>query len=132
MYKAKHFDEATILFTDFKGFTEQSAKLSAQDLVLELNTCFKAFDGIMEKHRIEKIKTIGDAYMAASGINTDGINELESAKLMVLAALEMQAFIVKRKNEFDAQISSPSGRLGGAFNKVLCFHAGLFLDDSIL
>lgn len=100
--EAKHFDEATILFTDFKGFTEHSAKLSAQDLVLELNTCFKAFDGIMDKYKIEKIKTIGDAYMAASGINTDGINELKSAKLMVLAALEMQDFISKRKAENDA------------------------------
>jgi len=95
--EAKHFDEATILFTDFKGFTEQSARLSAKDLVLELNICFKAFDGIMDKFKIEKIKTIGDAYMAASGINTDGINERESAKLMVLAALKMQEFICTRK-----------------------------------
>ena len=55
----------------------------------------------MDKYKIEKIKTIGDAYMAASGINTDGINELESAKLMVLAALKMQEFIRTRKAGMD-------------------------------
>ena len=66
--EAKHFDEATILFTDFKGFTEQSAKLSAADLVNEINYCLEAFDGIAGKYGIEKIKTIGDAYMAAGGL----------------------------------------------------------------
>ena len=92
--EARDFDMVSILFTDFKGFTEASAKLSAQELVSEINTCFKAFDGIMEKHKIEKIKTIGDAYMAAGGlpVPTD-----DSVKNTVLAALEMQDFIEARK-----------------------------------
>jgi adenylate cyclase len=96
---ARNFDLVSILFTDFKGFTEQSAKLSASELVYEINQCFEAFDGIMEKYGIEKIKTIGDAYMAAGGlpVPTD-----ESVKNTVLAALEMQAFISKRKTEMDA------------------------------
>src|SRR5205085_1596695 len=60
---AKHFDRATILFTDFKGFTELAELLSPADLVDEIDTCFKAFDTIITAHGIEKIKTIGDAYM---------------------------------------------------------------------
>ncbi len=97
--EARDFNMVSILFTDFKGFTEQSAKLSAADLVNEINHCFEAFDGIMEKYGIEKIKTIGDAYMAAGGlpVPTD-----DSIKNTVLAALEMQTFIVSRKAAMDA------------------------------
>ena len=97
---ARDFELVSILFTDFKGFTAASEKLSAQDLVSEINNCFEAFDGIMGKYGIEKIKTIGDAYMAAGGlpVPTD-----DSVKNTVLAALEMQDFISKRKVELDAQ-----------------------------
>ena len=66
--KAKEFAEVTILFTDFKGFTGISEKLSASELVAELNTCFRTFDNIITAKSIEKIKTIGDAYMAAGGL----------------------------------------------------------------
>jgi adenylate cyclase len=98
--EARDFDMVSILFTDFKGFTAASEKLSAQDLVAEINTCFEAFDGIMGKYNIEKIKTIGDAYMAAGGlpVPTD-----DSVKNTVLASLEMQAFISKRKIELDSK-----------------------------
>ncbi len=91
---ARSFDMVTILFTDFKSFTETSSKLSAHDLVEEINTCFVAFDSIVEKYGIEKIKTIGDAYMAAGGlpVPTD-----DSVKNTVLAAIEMQNFIGERK-----------------------------------
>ena len=65
---AKQFDEVTVMFTDFKGFTQISEKLSAKELVAEIHTCFKAFDDIITKHGIEKIKTIGDAYMCAGGL----------------------------------------------------------------
>ncbi len=96
---ARDFDKVSILFTDFKGFTEQSAKLSAAELVSEINHCFEAFDGIMEKYGIEKIKTIGDAYMAAGGLP---IPSDDSIKNTVLAALEMQKFIVDRKAELES------------------------------
>jgi tetratricopeptide (TPR) repeat protein len=66
--RARDIDNVSILFTDFKGFTSVSEQLSAQDLVAEINTCFKAFDEIIARHGIEKIKTIGDAYMAAGGL----------------------------------------------------------------
>jgi len=96
--EARDFDLVSILFTDFKGFTEQSAKLSASELVGEINYCFEGFDGIMEKYGIEKIKTIGDAYMAAGGLP---IPTNTSVKNTVLAALEMQSFIQSRKKYND-------------------------------
>lgn len=91
--KARDFDMVSILFTDFKSFTQNSSKLNAQELVAEINTCFEAFDGIMEKFGIEKIKTIGDAYMAAGGLP---IYSEDSIKNTVLAGLEMQSFITAR------------------------------------
>jgi class 3 adenylate cyclase/Tfp pilus assembly protein PilF len=98
--QARDFDMVSILFTDFKGFTEASAKLSASDLVAEINTCFEAFDLIMEKYKIEKIKTIGDSYMAAGGLP---VPTTHSVKNTVLAALEIQNFVIQRKIENDAQ-----------------------------
>ena len=91
--QAQDFEMVSILFTDFKSFTQASEKLSAQELVKEINSCFEAFDGIIEKYGIEKIKTIGDAYMAAGGLP---VPSDESVKNTVLAALEMQAFITER------------------------------------
>ena len=98
--EAKHFDRVTILFTDFRGFTEASEKLSAQELVEELNTCFKAFDNIITARGIEKIKTIGDAYMCAGGLPDP---RSSSPTDVVYAGLEMQAFMIARKKERDAQ-----------------------------
>ncbi len=93
---ARHFDTATILFTDFKGFTQVSEQVTPAELVAELNTCFKAFDGIMEKHGIEKIKTIGDAYMAAGGLP----DPRNGAPVDVVnAALEMQCFMQQHRME---------------------------------
>jgi class 3 adenylate cyclase/Tfp pilus assembly protein PilF len=97
--EARDFELVSILFTDFKSFTETSAKLNAIDLVAEINICFEAFDGIIEKYDIEKIKTIGDAYMAAGGLP---VPTEDSVKNTVMAALEMQDFIGKRKSENDA------------------------------
>lgn len=98
--EARDFDLASILFTDFKGFTEQSAKLTAADLVSEINHCFEAFDGIMETYGIEKIKTIGDAYMAAGGlpVPTD-----DAVRKTILAAIEIQAFMTKRYQQQKSQ-----------------------------
>ena len=66
--KARSYNNVTILFTDFKGFTELSATLSPPALVKEIHHCYMAFDEIMVRHKVEKIKTIGDAYMAAGGL----------------------------------------------------------------
>ncbi|MBI1306442.1 MAG: hypothetical protein GC181_07500 [Bacteroidetes bacterium] len=91
---ARNYDVATILFTDFKEFTQISSRMSAGDLVQEIDTCFKAFDSICEKYQIEKIKTIGDSYMAAGGLP---VPKDRTARDTVLAGLEMMDFILKRK-----------------------------------
>ncbi|MEO8590398.1 MAG: adenylate/guanylate cyclase domain-containing protein [Flavobacteriales bacterium] len=98
--QARDIDNVSILFTDFKGFTSVSEQISAQQLVAEINTCFKAFDRIIARHGIEKIKTIGDAYMAAGGLAAPTPH---SARNTVLAALEMQAFMQQYKAERDAE-----------------------------
>ena len=66
----QHYDSVSVLFTDFESFTKLAEAMSSQDLVEELNTYFSAFDDIMEQFGLEKIKTIGDAYMSAGGIPT--------------------------------------------------------------
>ena len=87
---AKLIDFATVLFTDFKGFTALSEILSPEKLVNDINVCFSAFDFIMERHNIEKIKTIGDSYMAAGGLPT--VNETHALDV-VRAAMEIQTFM---------------------------------------
>lgn len=94
--EARQFDEVSVLFTDFKEFTKTASKLDAKSLVTEINECFKVFDDIIDKYKIEKIKTIGDAYMAAGGLHTPRNSE---PKDVVLAAIEMQEFISKRKKQ---------------------------------
>jgi adenylate cyclase len=98
--EAKQFDEVTVMFTDFKSFTLISERLSPAELVTELDTCFKAFDEIITRHGIEKIKTIGDSYMCAGGIPTKSQTH---ASDVVKAAIEIQDFaqklMLKRKDE---------------------------------
>ena len=98
--QAQLIDQVTVLFTDFKGFTALSEVLSPENLVKEINECFSAFDYIMEKHNIEKIKTIGDAYMAAGGLPTR--NETHAIDV-VRAALEIQDFMLKHAKERKAR-----------------------------
>jgi class 3 adenylate cyclase len=93
---AKLFDDVTVLFTDFVGFTKVSERLTPQQLVDELHACFSAFDAIMEKHNIEKIKTVGDAYLAVSGLPLANNNHAEN---LVKAAIEIRDFMRRRKLE---------------------------------
>ncbi len=88
--EARLMDQVTVLFTDFQDFTIQAEKLSPQNLVSEINECFSAFDQICEKHGIEKIKTIGDSYMAAGGLPASCPDH---AQRVVRAALDMRNFI---------------------------------------
>ncbi len=92
--EAVHIDQVTVLFTDFKGFTAMSETLSPQELVRDLNECFSAFDRITEKYGIEKIKTIGDAYMAAGGLPTPNTTH---AVDVINAAFEIRDFIAEGK-----------------------------------
>jgi len=98
--KARNFESVSVLFTDFKGFIQISEKLSAEELVEEINTCFKEFDAICKKYDVEKIKTIGDAYMAAGGLPVPGN---DSVKHTVLAGLEMKDFMIRKKQKCDTE-----------------------------
>lgn len=91
---AKRFDSVTVLFTDFKGFTAYSQNLPPEELVKSVDFYFSKFDAIMHKHGLEKIKTIGDAYMCAGGLNSGQRNH---AKRMVLAAFEIIEFVRQTK-----------------------------------
>jgi adenylate cyclase len=92
----KHYDKVTVLFGDFKGFTNVAEKLSPKEIINELNICFSSFDAICEKYNLERIKTIGDCYMCAGGLPTENdTNPLDA----VLAGLEMQEFLKNRKIE---------------------------------
>ena len=84
---ADRFDEVTILFADVVGFTELSAHLSPIELVTLLNKLFSAFDGLTDRHNLEKIKTIGDKYMVAGGLPTHRPDHAEAVAEM---ALDMQ------------------------------------------
>ena len=92
--ESKLINEVTVLFTDFKGFTQLSEQFTAQELVAEINECFSAFDRIMEKNHVEKIKTIGDAYMAAGGLPSS--NQTHASDV-VNAALEIQQYMINYK-----------------------------------
>jgi adenylate cyclase len=108
---ARYFDHVTVLFTDFVDFTQAGEHMSPQELVNELHSCFKAFDDIISSYGIEKIKTIGDAYLAVSGIP---VPEDEHGELVVRAALEIRDFMVERKQRlgdksFSVRIGIHSG-----------------------
>lgn len=87
---ARHYNQVSVLFTDFKGFTRFAESTRPEDLVNELDRCFIAFDDIIERYRLEKIKTIGDAYMCAGGVPTKTAN---NAVAIVLAGLSIRDFM---------------------------------------
>jgi len=96
----KHYDKVSVLFTDFKGFTKIAEKLTPQELVEELNQCFLEFDKIIDKHNLEKIKTIGDAYMCAGGIPVaNDTNPIDIVK----AGLEIKEYMENLKKEREAR-----------------------------
>ncbi|MDX1912774.1 MAG: tetratricopeptide repeat protein, partial [Saprospiraceae bacterium] len=102
---ARQFDAVTVLFTDFVDFTSISEKLTPQELVSELHLNFKAFDEIIERYGLEKIKTIGDAYMAVSGLP---VPDPEHARKAAMAALEIQSY-TRSRTGFDIRIGLHSG-----------------------
>lgn len=106
--EAKLFDRVTVLFTDFVNFTQTSEKLTPHKLVAELNKCFQAFDLIMDKHELEKIKTIGDSYLAVGGLP---LISQDHAKKTVDAAVDILAWVHDPINEclFDIRLGLHSG-----------------------
>ena len=94
---AEHFEEATILFADIVGFTSISARIEPLQLVAGLNKIFSAFDRLTEKHGLEKIKTIGDAYMVVGGLPVSRPDHCEAIANM---ALDMQTYMQDVENIF--------------------------------
>ncbi|HFA47809.1 MAG TPA: adenylate/guanylate cyclase domain-containing protein [Bacteroidetes bacterium] len=112
--RAHEYDNISVLFSDFQGFSQIAKRLSPEELVAELDYCFTAFDRIIDKYRLQKIKTIGDAYMCVGGLYTQGNTHV---KRMIYAALEIQLFLdnLKKKREaegkhfFEARIGIHTG-----------------------
>lgn len=90
----KRFENITVLFTDLVGFTTLSSNMRPEALVKTLDDLFRCFDDIIQSHGLEKIKTIGDAYMAVSGFSNDNSN---SAALAISAAKQMLEVLESRK-----------------------------------
>lgn len=94
----KRHKNVTVLFTDFEGFTELVASTSAITLVNELNDIFGRFDEIMEETEVEKIETIGDAYMAACGLEDEIINHAANC---ITAAKKMLSYLEERNKNHE-------------------------------
>jgi class 3 adenylate cyclase/ligand-binding sensor domain-containing protein len=113
--KAKRHELVTVMFSDFKGFSKISEHMDPEDLVAEIDHCFRAFDEIMEKYELEKIKTVGDAYLCVGGMHEE--DDGHEALRVTLAALEIQAFMeglgIQRRLEgkpfFEARIGIHTG-----------------------
>jgi class 3 adenylate cyclase len=112
--KARRYPETTVMFADFRNFTKMSEVLSPEQLVREIDKCFRAFDMILSQYPdIEKIKTIGDAYMCASGFT----DRKSIPKNIIQAALEFQEYLDEVKEEkqrrglpyFEARIGLHTG-----------------------
>jgi len=108
--EARYYEDVSVIFTDFVGFTRIAENLTPQQLVDELHICFTAFDAIVLKHGVEKIKTIGDAYMAVSGLPVSSQNHALAATQVAVEFLEFIEH--RRKTEsigFEIRIGIHSG-----------------------
>ncbi|MCE9596616.1 MAG: adenylate/guanylate cyclase domain-containing protein [Spirochaetia bacterium] len=96
----RNYEAVSVLFTDLVGFTKIAEHLKPDELVHELDSCFTSFDSIIKKHKLEKIKTIGDSYMCAGGVPH---NNRSNPVDCVLAALKMVNYMTKLKAEREAK-----------------------------
>ena len=96
------YETVSVLFTDMAGFTKIAEKMNPEELVSELDHIFSVFDSIVKKHNVEKIKTIGDAYMAAGGIP---VANKTNAVDTVLCALEFKEYMqfLRAKKELEGK-----------------------------
>ncbi|MES2559504.1 MAG: adenylate/guanylate cyclase domain-containing protein [Bacteroidota bacterium] len=104
--EAKQYNHVTVLFTDMVNFTGISEQMTPRELVAEIHQNFTAFDTIIEKHGLEKIKTIGDAYLAVSGLPIEHHNH---AQRVAAAALDIQQYMAQNNGKFQIRIGLHSG-----------------------
>ncbi|WP_296705571.1 adenylate/guanylate cyclase domain-containing protein, partial [Algoriphagus sp.] len=107
--KAQRIDSVSVMFTDFKDFTKHADHLSPELLIQSLDFYFTYFDQIVEKYELEKIKTLGDSYMCASGIP---FPQKDHAERIILAAMEMMEFVEKSKQLKDDNLIRFEMRIG--------------------
>ena len=113
--KPKFYENVTVIFTDFVGFTGISEKLTPGELVAELDKCFSYFDSVAKKYGLEKLKTIGDSYMAVTGAPEPAANPAETkfvtsvrgrtTRSLSVSEREEIAAIVKDKPKIDLEIT---------------------------
>jgi adenylate cyclase len=107
---AERFDDCTILFSDIVGFTQMSKNMSAADVVFLLNEVFSRFDDLAEKYNLEKIKTIGDAYMIVGGLPVPDDKHAERVATFALEMLEViREYREKNNIELELRIGINSG-----------------------
>lgn len=103
---ARQYNNVTVLFTDFINFTGISEELSPTELVAVIHKNFTAFDAIIEKHGLEKIKTIGDAYLAVCGLPNE---TSDHAQRVINAAMDIQKHINESGETFQIRMGINSG-----------------------
>lgn len=108
---ADQYPDATVLVTDLVGFTALAAHIPAEQVVCLLNEIFSAFDGLVERHGLEKIKTIGDAYMAAGGVC---LPRSDHAQAIAKLALAMREEIAQINGQYNTSIQIRTGIHTGA------------------
>ncbi len=106
---AKKFEQVTVMFTDFKGFTAHSHQLSPEQLVETVDYYFSRFDEVMNKYGLEKIKTIGDAYMCAGGLPFPDDSHPHK---MIQAAFEILQIVEEAKQREDESFIAFEIRIG--------------------
>lgn len=125
----ERFSKVSVLFLDFVGFTELSQRVSTRVLFEELNDIFTAFDSIIARHRCERIKTIGDAYLAVCGMPT---HQPDHASLIACASFEMREYIrtrnLRSKNLWRCRIGIHCGEVTGGVVGRLKYIYDIFGD----
>ncbi len=128
--EARQYDGVTVMFTDFVDFTQAGERMSPQELIMELDTCFKAFDEIIRKYGFEKIKTIGDAYLAVCGLP---MPDAAHAEKVINAAKEIISFMQDRRAKlgnrtFEVRIGISSGSVVAGIVGVMKFAYDIWGD----
>ena len=108
---ADHYEEASVLFADMVGFTPLSAKLPPVEIVELLNEVFSFFDSLLDKYGVEKIRTIGDSYMVASGVPS---GRSDHAQALTYMALDMRDYISSHTFRNDQRVSFRIGINSGS------------------
>lgn len=98
---ADQHEEVTLLVADVAGFTALASHIAPDEMVRLLNEIFSSFDGLVERHQVEKIKTMGDAYLAAAGLS---VQRLDHAEAMVQLGLEMRGTVAEFNRQYETQV----------------------------